>query len=309
MALVGTSIFAAVDRTYAPTEGQTGTHRDTRAKNDVNVIRTPLSNRGPLAEAGHPSSPETHGPVETKRELSAVPTPLSAAPATATATAIDRSRLESSGTLHLVVQASTDAPNHPVPPSSVALASREPAFQKQTTLDAPASLNGTSESGPSDASYGASAICQLTELRSILTDVSARFGGQTVVAAHQFKTVNHIAGSTREKMHHDCKAIDFQPDPTRIDEIKAYLRTRPEISGIESYRDGVIHIDAAGALVAGGGHNDWRDGRRHLERGELLSRFRSLREPRRFVASPFCPTLRAPWPSLSFSALFGQRRT
>jgi len=89
-------------------------------------------------------------------------------------------------------------------------------------------------------------------LRSILADVSARFGGLTVVAAHQFKTANHIAGSTREKMHHDCKAIDFRPDPSRIDEIKAYLRTRSEISGIESYRDGVIHIDAAGALVAGG---------------------------------------------------------
>jgi hypothetical protein len=138
-------------------------------------------------------------------------------------------------------------------PSSAALASREPASQKETTLDAsagPDSPNRSDENGSSEAGHGAAADCKLSELRSILDDVSARFGRVTVVAAHQFKTANHIAGSTREKLHHDCKAIDFRPDPSRIDEIKVYLRGRREISGVESYRDGVIHIDAGSALVA-----------------------------------------------------------
>jgi hypothetical protein len=44
--------------------------------------------------------------------------------------------------------------------------------------------------------------------------------------------------------------VDFQPERSRIDEIKAYLRTRPEITGVESYRDGVIHMDLAAAAVA-----------------------------------------------------------
>jgi hypothetical protein len=253
MALIGTGIFAAIDCSYAPTEQLTGSHRATRAKNDLNVSRTPLFDRRPAAKPKHPSSPESDSLAEANREPSAIPAPASAAPPRAIA--IDRSGVESSGTSVLVFQASTDSPDDPVTPSSRSLASRELALQEQTTLGAPvgtASLNRNNESGSSEAGHGAAAHCQLSELRSILDAVSARFGGVTVVAAHQFKTANHIAGSTREKMHQDCKAIDFRPDPSRIDEIKVYLRSRPEISGVESYRDGVIHIDAATILVAGG---------------------------------------------------------
>src|SRR5215213_3970723 len=71
-----------------------------------------------------------------------------------------------------------------------------------------------------------------------------------MIAGHQFKTVNHMSGSPREKLHHDCKAIDFRPEPNRLDEIKTYLRSRPEISGIETYRDGVVHMDIGTTNVA-----------------------------------------------------------
>jgi hypothetical protein len=85
-------------------------------------------------------------------------------------------------------------------------------------------------------------------LRAVLADVSARFGPVTVVATDQLKTANHITGSIREKLHHECRAIDFRVDRGRIDEVKNYLRTRSEIAGIDSYRDGVIHMDAAASV-------------------------------------------------------------
>ncbi len=115
----------------------------------------------------------------------------------------------------------------------------------------PASLQDSLASATtSEAAQGPPGDCLLSELRAVLADVTARFGAVTAVAAHQMKTSNHIAGSIREKLHHDCKAIDFRPDPRRVEEVKAYLRRRPEISGIESYRDGVIHIDTGGTPVA-----------------------------------------------------------
>ena len=114
----------------------------------------------------------------------------------------------------------------------------------------PASLQDSFASATSEAAQDPLGDCLLSELRAVLADVTARFGAVTAIAAHQMKTANHIAGSIREKLHHDCKAIDFRPDPRRVEEIKAYLRGRPEISGIDSYRDGVIHIDTGGTPVA-----------------------------------------------------------
>ncbi len=89
------------------------------------------------------------------------------------------------------------------------------------------------------------ADCPSAQIRDVLADISARFGPLTVVATDQQKTANHRSGSIRQKLHQDCKAVDFRPERSRIDEIKAYLRNRRDIDGVESYRDGVIHIDAS----------------------------------------------------------------
>jgi hypothetical protein len=94
--------------------------------------------------------------------------------------------------------------------------------------------------------------CLSAELRAVLADVATQFGNVTVVSTHQLNTSNHSSGSIREKLHQDCKAADIRPDRSRIEDIKAYLRTRREIGGIESYRNGVIHIDTNGAAVAAG---------------------------------------------------------
>jgi len=107
--------------------------------------------------------------------------------------------------------------------------------------------------GNMTAGAGAPTECLPNALRTVLADVAARFGQITVVSTHQLNTANHSAGSIREKLHHACHAVDFRPDRERIDEVKSYLRSRPEIGGVESYRNGIVHMDLKGSEVASGG--------------------------------------------------------
>jgi hypothetical protein len=95
--------------------------------------------------------------------------------------------------------------------------------------------------------------CPTTDLNDVLADVSSRFGELKIVATDHHKTPNHRSGSLRQKLHLDCRAVDFRPDPARIKEIKTYLQARQDIGGVESYRDGVIHFDlvrAPGSLAS-----------------------------------------------------------
>ena len=144
------------------------------------------------------------------------------------------------------------------PAAPVAASSEEPATTGTFTAPRASAPPARPQAAPHDAMResakaqpaAASADCPLPVLNAVLADVSSQFGAVTVVATHQHKTVNHVVGSPREKLHHDCKAIDFRPERSRLEEIKAYLRGRPEIGGVESYRDGVIHMDLAGRAVA-----------------------------------------------------------
>jgi hypothetical protein len=84
--------------------------------------------------------------------------------------------------------------------------------------------------------------CLPDSLRAVLTDLEARFGDVTVVSTTHLHTDNHSPGSVRERMHLACKAIDFRTTTERS-EVIAYLRSRPEVGGVNSYRNGVIHFD------------------------------------------------------------------
>lgn len=76
----------------------------------------------------------------------------------------------------------------------------------------------------------------------MLADLATRFEGVTIVSTTELHTDNHSKGSAREKMHHDCRAVDFKT-ASPIADVTAYLRSRKEIVGINSYRNGVIHMD------------------------------------------------------------------
>lgn len=86
----------------------------------------------------------------------------------------------------------------------------------------------------------------------MLAEVAARFGPVTVVSTNSLNTDNHSAGSVRHNLHLACKAVDFKVQ-AGVKEVTDFLRTRPEVAGINSYRNNsVIHIDAnESAAVAG----------------------------------------------------------
>ena len=84
--------------------------------------------------------------------------------------------------------------------------------------------------------------CLPEGLRAVLADLETRFGPVTIVSTTHLHTDNHSPGSIREKLHFDCKAVDIKT-PHQPNEVIAFLRSRPEVGGINSYRNQVIHFD------------------------------------------------------------------
>jgi hypothetical protein len=84
--------------------------------------------------------------------------------------------------------------------------------------------------------------CLPESLKGVLADLATRFQGVTVVSTTALHSDNHSPGTAREKMHGDCRAVDFKT-ASPVAEVTAYLRSRKEIAGINSYRNGLIHMD------------------------------------------------------------------
>jgi hypothetical protein len=87
--------------------------------------------------------------------------------------------------------------------------------------------------------------CLPEGLKMVLADLSAKFGSVTVVSTDHLHTDNHSPGSIREKLHLACRAVDFKAEKSVIPEITAYLRSRREVSGVNSYRNGIVHMDSS----------------------------------------------------------------
>ena len=228
-ALVGTSIFAVADHSNGGAAGASSTPPRT-------------------------SAPATAGEAERRPVPAATARMLAATPAEEASDA--RAGAPAAPPAPVAVTASVA----PAQSRSAPIGPEEPATTGAFTVprsSAPAPAPQLAPVAPAGNSAkpqpAASADCPAPVLNAVLADVSAKFGTVTVVATHQQKTVNHVAGSAREKLHHDCKAIDFRPERSRIEEIKAYLSGRAEIAGVDSYRDGVIHMDVAGRALASPG--------------------------------------------------------
>jgi hypothetical protein len=84
--------------------------------------------------------------------------------------------------------------------------------------------------------------CLPAALRTVLGDLAAKFPEVKVIATRGLQTDNHSSGSARAKMHDACMAVDIRTGAA-VAEVTAYLRTRREIAGLNSYRNGVIHLD------------------------------------------------------------------
>jgi hypothetical protein len=124
---------------------------------------------------------------------------------------------------------------------------------RTATLAQPAPLPSTAAPAPPAAPPPPAAVastaaapttCLPDSLKSILAELTTRFEGVTVVSTTALRTDNHSPGTAREKMHGDCRAVDFKTS-SPVAEVTAYLRSRKEIAGINSYRNGLIHIDVS----------------------------------------------------------------
>jgi hypothetical protein len=85
--------------------------------------------------------------------------------------------------------------------------------------------------------------CLPAEFKTLIREIEARFGSVTLVSTTTLHTNNHGTGSTRHKLHTDCKAVDFKVAGD-VNALTTFLRSRPEVGGINTFRNnGVIHID------------------------------------------------------------------
>lgn len=133
-------------------------------------------------------------------------------------------------------------PTPPTPPK-VIQAAVQPSPAAVQAPPAPAAIVQTSAVLASNGK--APITCLAPGLKSVLQDVQARFGTVTLVSTTHLHTDNHTKGSVRHKLHSDCMAVDFKVAGD-LGAVTAYLRTRSEVAGINTYKNnGVIHIDAA----------------------------------------------------------------
>jgi hypothetical protein len=125
----------------------------------------------------------------------------------------------------------------PASPPSTAIPAQAPAAPSATSAI-------TSAKAPTE--------CLPPGLRAVLQEVQARFGPVTLVSTTALHTDNHSHGSTRHKMHTHCRAVDFKVQGD-VQAVLAFLKSRPEVGGINSYRNnGVIHIDQNSRPVVAG---------------------------------------------------------
>ena len=137
-------------------------------------------------------------------------------------------------------------PTPPTPPK-VSASSKVASAATSAAMPAQPALAPASSSLPTIVTSSAKTPvdCLPEGLRTVLQDVQARFGTVTLVSTRELHTDNHSRGSARHKMHGDCRAVDFKVEGD-LTAVTAYLRSRPEVSGVTSYRNNrVIHIDAA----------------------------------------------------------------
>jgi hypothetical protein len=98
-------------------------------------------------------------------------------------------------------------------------------------------------SRPLASSPGTPTECLPQELHGVLQDVQARFGAVTLVTTAARQTDHHAHGSLRQKLHAECRAVDFKV-AADLPAVMAYLRGRPAVAISVFPKSGVIHLES-----------------------------------------------------------------
>ena len=140
------------------------------------------------------------------------------------------------------------------PPTPVAAAPREEApaarsAEAQPPPGPPATTGSVGEPSNVAVENGAPLDCLPPRMREILKAISTEYGRVSVVSTTTVNTGNH--NKAREKLHHDCLAVDFRVDNADPKVVLAFLRLQPGMGGLGHYKNGVIHMDDASAHPPG----------------------------------------------------------
>jgi hypothetical protein len=269
VALLGTGILAAVDRSQERAAASQTSPQHSPVKGDAQIAKV-AETQVPLIQKSSATTPASAPAPSSSAAAVPQPAPASPAPQIANATVsvpVTDPRRETASVFISPAQAAI--PQAPVaaepqntPAADAVMENRPQAAEGPvvTASLAPAAaptrpadgstVQGAITRGSLITTAAASTDCLPEALRTVLAELSGRFGSVTVVSTHKLNTGNHSSGSVREKLHQDCKAVDLRTDRSRIDDVKAYLRSRRGIVGVESYRNGVIHMDVSGSAVA-----------------------------------------------------------
>lgn len=84
--------------------------------------------------------------------------------------------------------------------------------------------------------------CTPIELKIALNKISRKFGPIKVHSTHRWPLENARKGGKKRSYHLTCRAVDFSV-PGRPSDVKAYLRSLPQVGGYSHYPRGFYHID------------------------------------------------------------------
>ena len=88
----------------------------------------------------------------------------------------------------------------------------------------------------------ASLRCVPKSLRSVIYQVSRKFGTVIVNSTGRSRRHNRSVGGARRSYHIGCRAVDFRVRGNQRG-LYRYLRSHPSVGGLKRYRSGFYHID------------------------------------------------------------------
>ena len=84
--------------------------------------------------------------------------------------------------------------------------------------------------------------CVPGRLKSVISQVSRKFGPVVINSTHRSRRKNRLVGGKRRSYHIGCRAVDFRVRG-RTRGLTRWLARHPKVGGFKRYRTGFYHID------------------------------------------------------------------
>lgn len=84
--------------------------------------------------------------------------------------------------------------------------------------------------------------CVPGQLKSVISQVSKKFGRVTINSTHRSRGYNRKVGGKRRSYHLRCQAVDFRVSGNTRG-LTRWLARHPKVGGFKRYRSGFYHID------------------------------------------------------------------